>query len=107
MTAPALGCYVGLREPTGALVTRPAGTPLELAPSLAIWRHSPTGFEWRFGGSGLAQLALALLLDHTGDPVIAEHLHQRFKEDIVAGWNGRTWTLEPRAIDVWLALATE
>ena len=71
MSAPAAtGCYVGLREATGAAVTRPDGSPLELAPSLAVWRHSPTGFEWGFSGSGPAQLALALLLDHSGDRVI-------------------------------------
>ena len=46
----ATGCYVGLRAVTGALVTRPDGSPLELAPSLAVWRHSPTGFEWGFPG---------------------------------------------------------
>ena len=37
-----------------------------------MWRHSPTGFEWGFSGSGPAQLALALLLDHTGARVLAE-----------------------------------
>ena len=102
----ATGCYVGLREVTGALVTRPDGSPLELAPSLAVWRHSPTGFEWGFQGSGPAQLALALLLDHTGDRVMAQHLYQRFKADVVARWRGKEWKLEPREIDAWRAVAT-
>jgi hypothetical protein len=33
--------------------------------SQAIVNHSPTGFSWGFGGSGPAQLALALLLELT------------------------------------------
>jgi hypothetical protein len=30
-------------------------------------RNSPTGFGWGYGGSGPAQLALALLADSLGD----------------------------------------
>ena len=33
-----------------------------------LWNHSPTGFEWGYCGSGPAQLALALLADHLGEP---------------------------------------
>lgn len=38
------------------------GEPLPLRLDLA--NHSPTGFEYGFGGSGPAQLALAILADH-------------------------------------------
>ena len=38
------------------------GRPLD--PRFDLWNHSPTGFEWGYGGSGPAQLALALLADH-------------------------------------------
>lgn len=38
------------------------GHPLPLAPSLAVANHSPDGFAWGYGGSGPAQLALAILL---------------------------------------------
>ena len=107
MSTSAPGGYVGLREPAGrAMVTRPDGSPLELEPSLAVWRYSPSGFEWGFSGSGPAQLAMALLLDHTGDPDLAQTHHQRFKADIVARWRGKEWTLDPREIDAWLAVAT-
>src|SRR2546426_5830744 len=33
-------------------------------PRLDLWNHSPTGFECGYGGSGPAQLALALLAEH-------------------------------------------
>ena len=78
-------------------------------PARADRRHGhPPGrhAEWGFQGSGPAQLALALLLDHTGDPDLAQTHHQRFKADVVARWRGKEWTLEPREIDAWLAVAT-
>ena len=106
MSAPAPARYVGLRAPTGAMVTRPDGTLLQLAPSLALWRHSASGFEWGFNGSGPAQLALALLFDHTGDPELAMRCCQRSKAAVVTRWRGNEWTLEPREIDAWLAVAT-
>jgi len=28
-----------------------------------LWNHSPDGFEWGYGGSGPAQLALAIYQD--------------------------------------------
>jgi len=105
--APTPRCYAGRRDPDGTSVTRPDGSPLDLEPSLAVWRHSPSGFEWGFAGSGPAQLALALLLDHTGDSVVAQSHYQRFKVDVVARWRGMEWTLEPREIDAWLAVHTE
>jgi len=37
-------------------------TELDPRPSLQFWKHSPDGFEWSYGGSGPAQLALAILL---------------------------------------------
>lgn len=30
--------------------------------------HSPDGFNWGYGGSGPSQLALAIMLELTGDP---------------------------------------
>ncbi|HXR05085.1 MAG TPA: DUF6166 domain-containing protein [Verrucomicrobiae bacterium] len=41
------------------------GVPLN--PRLDLYNHSPTGFEWGYGGSGPAQLALAILADHLGN----------------------------------------
>lgn len=50
---------------------------LDLAP------HSPSGFAWGYGGSGSAQLALALLADCCGDKTALKY-YQRFKWDVVA-----------------------
>jgi Family of unknown function (DUF6166) len=59
---------------------------------LDLFNHSPTGFSWGYGGSGPAQLALALLADALGDDDRAVRLHQAFKFKVVACWpEGERW----------------
>ena len=60
------------------------GVPLELAPSLKIRNHSPTGFSWSYNGSGPAQLALALLLKAGVNANKAQERYQDFKTEIIA-----------------------
>lgn len=52
--------------------------PLDPAPSQALRNHSPEGFSWGYDGSGPAQLALAILLDYTGDEELALWHYQAF-----------------------------
>lgn len=88
--------YEGRREAHGTIVTvnrRP------LNPRLDLWNHSPTGFEWGYGGSGPAQLALALLADHLDDDEQAVALHQDFKRAVVAKLDRRAWTLTSEQIE--------
>ena len=82
--------YEGKREGHAALVTVD-GAPLN--PRLDVWNHSPTGLEWGYGGSGPAQLALALLMDCLGDKQRALVLHHGFKHAVVAGLPFAGWTL--------------
>ncbi len=78
---------------------------VELLPeaSQEVYNHSPGGFEWGYGGSGPAQLALALLLDATGDEAVAVRYHQEFKEAFVAGWTIR-WRIDAGIIRRWAEL---
>jgi hypothetical protein len=70
------------------------GESRELPYRLDLCAHSPTGYEWGYGGSGPAQLALALLADATGDDQLALRLHQRFKFDRIATLRrSRDWTM--------------
>ena len=64
-----------------------------LNPRLDLWNHSPSGFEWGYGGSGPAQLALALLADHLQNDEEAVQLHQEFKFAVVAGLPYQGWML--------------
>jgi hypothetical protein len=42
------------------------GNRLSPGPSQKLRNHSPDGFNWGYGGSGPAQLALAIILELTG-----------------------------------------
>jgi len=81
----------------------PDGEPEELSPvpSQKLYNHSPDGFQWGYGGSGPAQLALALLLDATSDPDTAQAHYQDFKRGNVAGW-GESWSITRNEILAWL-----
>jgi hypothetical protein len=59
------------------------GKLLKPGPSQKVWNHSPDGFNWGYGGSGPAQLALAILLLFV-DPETAQQYHQDFKFCFVA-----------------------
>lgn len=76
---------------------------LPLAPSLELCNHSPTGFNWGYGGSGPAQLALALLLDVTKDAELSSRLHQDFKWAYVSRW-GEMWEISSNEIKEWIRL---
>ena len=67
--------------------------PVVLAPRFDLRNHSPTGFEWGYGGSGPAQLALALLADALGDEEQALLLYQAFKWKVVASLPEAGWQM--------------
>jgi len=48
-----------------------------------IVRHSPDSFNWGYGGSGPADLALSILTDFAGRD-FAELHYQKFKNDFIA-----------------------
>lgn len=81
----------------------PDGEPTELspAPSQKLRNHSPDGFQWGYGGSGPAQLALALLLDVTTSPDVAQAHYQDFKFYQVSSW-GEEWSITSGEILEWL-----
>lgn len=91
--------YAGLREGYAITVTVDGR---RLNPRLDLWNHSPAGFEWGYGGSGPAQLALAILADHCGDDEQAFNFHHRFKWAVIAELPHRSWTLTSDGIEAIL-----
>lgn len=86
--------YRGRRLDSGCVIERYSSgarqwLPLPISRSLRLVNHSPTGFEWGYGGSGPAQSALAILLDFTNDEHAAVSLHQDFKWKLVSQWPSR------------------
>jgi hypothetical protein len=57
---------------------------LDPAPSQKVQNHSPSGFNWGFGGSGPCQLALAILMRYLS-PRDAEAYKHSFKFGFIAG----------------------
>ena len=69
------GVIRGERWPDGEAVVTLDGRRLDWERSLHVAAHSPSGVEWSFAGSGPAQLALAILLEVSGDETTAvDHL---------------------------------
>jgi hypothetical protein len=93
--------YRGERLPHGCrVVIDEDGQTRRLPMRLDLRRHSPTGFEWGYPGSGPAQLALALLADHFGDAIALE-IYQEFKRTLVSRLPD-SWQLASSALDAWL-----
>ena len=59
------------------------GQPLDPQPSQKLRNHSPDGFNWGYGGSGPAQLALGILLDFYGSGLELTY-YQDFKWKVIA-----------------------
>lgn len=77
------------------------GAPLDWEASLAVRNHSPTGPEWGYGGSGPAQLALAILLAVI-EPERAERLYQAFKTERIATIGDDEWSLAISEVKAWV-----
>lgn len=98
--------YEGVRSLEGNVTVTRDGDRLDPAPSQAVWNHSPTGFEWGYGGSGPAQLALAILLDVLGDGDRAGDLHQSFKWAVVSNWDWAGFRITRAEVLDWVAANT-
>ena len=89
-------CYHGRRTHGGVIVTV---NGVSLDPRWDLYNHSPDGFGWGYGGSGPAQLALAILADHLCDDNEALALYQSFKWSVVVKLPKRGWKMSSRDID--------
>src|SRR5262245_8383263 len=100
--------YRGERTAKGIEVT--VSTPERTSTLQPDWsqqivNHSPDGFEWSYHGSGPAQLALAILLEHfvtrfDSHEAIAKAInyHQDFKNLTVANF-AESWQINDDEID--------
>src|SRR5437016_5769367 len=78
---------------------------IPLDPQFDLANHSPSGFAWGYGGSGPAQLAIAILADCVG-PHDARRFYQDFKWQVVCHWVLlEPWTITEAEIRAWIANA--
>ena len=99
--------YTGHRTEDGCAVTvDDDGDCRGLDPRFDLRTHSATGFEWGYGGSGPAQLALALAADVLADDEAALGVYQRLKFRVVGRLPADGWTLTaPDLADTLRSLA--
>lgn len=76
---------------------------LDPADSLTVFNHSPDGFAWGYGGSGPAQLALAILLAAGIPAGAAVTLHQDFKFEFLAALDQEADALVEVDIGAWVS----
>ena len=96
--------YRGMRSQNGNVVTVTSTMnndqiEKKLNPRFDLRNHSPTGFEWGYGGSGPAQLALAILADHTDDSEKTLRYYQDFKFKVIGRLNEDKWTLTSQEVE--------
>lgn len=71
--------------------------------SQQVRNHSPAGFAWGYGGSGPAQLALAILINTGLHQDVAVALYQEFKGKYVAAWPQiGEWRLDHAELLEWI-----
>jgi hypothetical protein len=94
--------YIGERTPQGCevdvIVKDDPGGGYPLPPRLDLRGHSPDGYEWGYGGSGPAQLSLALLADALGNDERAQEHYQDFKFKVVGRLPHDRWELSQEDI---------
>lgn len=93
--------YMGQRLPSGGVqvvVIHGDGSSEELR---HIRYHSPSGFEWGYGGSGPSDLARSILADFAGMRV-ADICYQAFKHEIIANLAHKGFAIPGRNILDWL-----
>jgi hypothetical protein len=90
--------YTGERTIDG-LKVMVDGRPLD--PAYGVRRLTDKGFEWGYEGTAPAQLALAILADHCGDPARALARYQGFTARVVANFDNE-WEMTGADVDAAL-----
>jgi hypothetical protein len=80
-----------------------AGKELLAKRSQKIRNHSPDGFNWGYGGSGPAQLALALLLHFSKNREFAQEHYQDFKWEVISRLPQADFEMEESTVTNWIA----
>ena len=98
--------FVGIRDGNGLchLYLKDGENLTKIPPdrSQAVYNHSPDGYEWGYSGSGPSQLALAIMLEITGNDRRALTLYHEFKFAVVSGMPSDYWSLPVETVQKWV-----
>lgn len=78
-----------------------------LDPARELGDYGTETFGWGKGDPGGSQLALAILLRHSGCPFLALELHQRFRGEVVRYLPQHNWILSGATVELWLGRQAE
>lgn len=96
--------YCGDPEDFHVHVVDQTGAAHALDPRLDLRNHSPTGFAWGYGGSGPAQLALAILCHALDSDERALQLYQAFTDAMIRPLDRqRAWRLTTHDVLEWVS----
>ena len=100
--------FEGIRSPQGLKVRVVTDGKKRSLPLRLKWRdHSPTGFECGYGGSGPAQLALAMLGEIVPQAEALEW-YQRFKSRVIAALpSDKSWVMNKEDVIRIFRMLTE
>jgi hypothetical protein len=92
--------YIGERTEKGVKVIAidAEGGQEPLDPRYDLRKHSMDGFNFGYGGSGPAQLSLALLADALCDDEKAQRFYQDFKFKVIARLDGDRFEISEEEI---------
>jgi hypothetical protein len=79
--------YIGIRSADGnafVQVEAPGKPGRLLAPRTDLFKHSMSGLDWGYSGSGPKQCALAVVADALGDDMRALRVHGGFHFYVIA-----------------------
>jgi len=85
-------------ETGGAVVVNDNGEFRSLDPRHDLRNLSPDGFSWGHGGTGPAQLALALAADVLGNDFQARKVYHRLNNKLIASLPHEEWVLTENRI---------
>lgn len=97
------GTYRGSRDYRSIRVHKfdQDGRRRALNPRTDLRNHSPDGFNWGYGGSGPAQLALAIMCDALADDGRAQACYQDFKWQVIAKLPHASWEMSRQYVLDW------
>lgn len=69
-----------------------------------IVKHSPTGFEWGYSGSGPDDLAYSILMDHLDHAELANALYREFAQYFLKNLPAdKSWKITEHTVVLWVA----
>ena len=87
---------------TDITLRRESGRALVHGVAHEFRRHSPDGFEWGYGGSGPADLALNILHSATLDLDFANRHYQDYKRDVIERLPLEGGTITLQSVREWV-----